>query len=96
MEGRIMRRLREALEKEGFYDVTLWAMQGHWRTSRYADVMPWEGLGKSRGRKDFPDGMPVNFGSWDTMTACVQGFKITRDGGTFFDISACQVKRSCT
>ncbi len=73
------------LEEFYFRDIELFPAKGHWRTSRFADVMPWEGRGI-----DILRGGPVNFGCWETMTECVRhGIVDPRkqhERGSFFEI----------
>lgn len=83
--GRTRRKLAEkiitAFKLSGFtVDVdpeNLIPTQGHWRTSRFADCMPWHGnmsllvKGKWLGH---------NVESWDTMTDLLHGFTFYIDG----------------
>lgn len=78
--GRIQQKLCELIEAQGFLVEKLYAAQGYWRSSIYADVYRWEGHGKANGWSKLPVGMEVSFHSWETMTTCVrQGIIIEPD-----------------
>jgi hypothetical protein len=78
-----MKKLRTMLEALGFRDVRLHSARGYWRTDSHADVMRWEGQGETIL------GLPVTFGSWNTMTACVrQGIELDKERGAYFEVSA--------
>lgn len=50
------------------------AATGHWRTSKYADVLRWEGFVTNA------NGSRRSIGSWNTMTECVRnGVEIQED-----------------
>lgn len=83
--GRVRLKLAALIEKELTADgwavrvdpSKLWPNQGYWRTDHRADCMPWEGqferefMGRWQG---------WTVGSWDTMTALLQGFTYDIDG----------------
>ena len=77
--GRTRRKLVALLEAEGFSDIQVAAVQGHYRTSPYADTLRWEGFARRAA-----DGIRMHIYSWETMTKCVrQGIKVSeRDKGT--------------
>lgn len=81
--GHTQKKLSSMLEAIGFRDVVLHPVQGYWRSDSRSQAYRWEGSGKSLL------GLPVNFASYDTMTACVSaGIVSDKERGSFFEISA--------
>ncbi len=64
-DGRLARRLTALLSAHNLSQIELYAVSGHYRTSKYADCCRWEGRAMRNGIK-------VCLSSWDTMTDCVR------------------------
>jgi hypothetical protein len=86
--GRITTKLGLLLESIGFRDVRLFPARGYWRTDHRSHAYRWEGVGENLL------GLPVNFGSYDTMTACARGGVVLdreSNRGGFFEVSAKEI-----
>lgn len=65
----------------------LYPAEGRWRSDFRMDVMRWEG--SIEVKIDGGGWLRLSIGSWDTMTACVKGFSVWRDG-VGFEVAAAE------